>query len=779
LLTLYVVAYTLSYGLGRALYLEPALVSAMWPGNGLALGVLLAVDRRWWPVLFVLQGATHLVLGVLDISVVFAVGVTIANLVETGLAAWLIHRWCGGPVRLTEPAHVARLLGGALVGVVPGALIGALTVWAVYGNPDVLATGRLWLLSDLIGILVLAPAVIALRALPDEIRVARPGEVILAGLVLVLVAAAVGLHPPGLSDALLRPALIWIPLLWLGLRCGPASTSLGAAMATLVLLIGADLDRGPFVEAGRNAEELSLSVQVFVSVLCTGSLLIAASAAGHRLAMTAISAAAERLRTTLASIGDGVIATDGAGRVELMNPVASHLTGWSDAEARGRPLAEVFPITSSLTGETVANPVERVLRDGAVVGLANHTELTHRDGSKRQIADSGAPIRDHTGHIAGAVLVFRDVTERYRLEERLRQTEKLEAIGRLSSGIAHDLNNMLGGVMGGAELLQGRVGDDERLLKPVRMILAAAERMRELNARLLSFARREPAARRVFVLDKLVSECAELLRHGLESRYAIEVACTAGDALVLVDRGQFQSALLNLAVNARDAMPQGGRLMLRTGRRVQAGRDQVFIAVQDTGSGMTPQVRARVFEPFFTTKPAGLGTGLGLHAVQTCMRAHDGEIAIDTAVGVGTTVTLILPRVQGEQPDTPQPAAKPLRVLLVDDDPAVLGATSAQLEDLGFAVVAAEDGVGGLEALSGRGPFDVVVLDVVMPRLDGLEMLRVLRQSHPRLPVLLVSGRLPETDLDGLLALGPTALLAKPYRLADLRRALDEVRSVR
>jgi PAS domain S-box-containing protein len=780
MLLLYVVAYALSYELGLVLYLEPAPVSALWPSSGFALGALLVAPRSWWWRLLIAQAVTHAVLTVVHGSVAFAIGATIGDVLESFTAAWLVSRWCGGQVHLEDPAHIARLMAGAVIAVVPCAVCGALTVWWVHGNADLFGTGRIWLLGDLIGILVLTPAVIALRNLPREAAVSHPGELVLASAVLVLFTWLVAFQPQGsFHDPLMRPSLIWIPMLWIGLRCGPAFTAVIAAITALAIVSGADLDLGPFVERGRSATDLSLTVQVFVVVLCTGTLLIASSAAGRRQALAVVRGAADRLRITLASIGDGVIATDAHGRVELVNPVASQMTGWSEDAARGRPLGEVFSITSSLTGETAVNPVDRVLRDGAIVGLANHTELLHRDGTRRQIADSGAPIRDAAGVVVGAVLVFRDVTERYRMEERLRQTEKLEAIGRLSSGIAHDLNNMLGGVMGGAELLQGRAGDDERLQKPVRMILGAAERMRELNARLLAFARREPAARRAVAVDRLVDDCAELLRHGLDPRFTLETVLGAGDAQVLVERGEFQSALLNLAINGRDAMQDGGVLRLVTARRRNEGRDEVVIAVQDHGIGMTPEVRARLFEPFFTTKPAGLGTGLGLHAVQGCMHAHGGRIEIDSEPGAGTTVRLVLPQVIATPTANTLPSSRALRVLVVDDDAAVRGATAAQLEDSGWTVVMAEDGVAGLEMLRSQDPFDVVVLDVVMPRMDGLEMLRVLRESHAGLPVLLVSGRLPDVDLQDVLALGPTALLPKPYRLADLRRALDELRAAK
>ncbi|HEX3133823.1 MAG TPA: MASE1 domain-containing protein, partial [Planctomycetota bacterium] len=504
LLALYVVAYTGAYELGLALYLKPAPVSALWPASGFALGMLLVSPYRWWMWLLLAQAVTHAALTVYYGSIAFAIGATVGDVLEAFIAASLILRWCGGPVRLEDPAHIARLMAGALVAVIPCAIIGAATIWWVHGDADVLSSGRIWLLGDLIGILVLTPAVIALRNLRHEAKTCHLGELLLACSMLLLLTWLVAFRQPGtVGDPLMRPALMWIPMLWIGLRCGPAFTAIIAAATALAVVTGADLDLGPFVEVGRTARELSLTVQVFVAVMCMGTLLIASSAAGRRQALEVVRSAADRLRITLASIGDGVIATDARGRVELLNPVASQLTGWSEDDARGKSLDEVFPITSSLTGESAINPVERVLRDGSVVGLANHTELVHRDGSRRQIADSGAPIRDEAGIIVGAVLVFRDVTERYRLEERLRQTEKLEAIGRLSSGIAHDLNNMLGGVMGGAELLQGRAGDDERLQKPVRMILAASERMRELNARLLSFARREPAARRTVAIDRL------------------------------------------------------------------------------------------------------------------------------------------------------------------------------------------------------------------------------------------------------------------------------------
>ncbi|HNV72887.1 MAG TPA: PAS domain S-box protein, partial [Candidatus Ozemobacteraceae bacterium] len=329
----------------------------------------------------------------------------------------------------------------------------------------------------------------------------------------------------------------------------------------------------------------------------------------------------EDLRITLHSIGDAVISTDTDGRIVRMNEVAEKLTGWSQAEAVGKPSTDVFRIVQGEARQQCANPVEKVLASGEHVELANHTVLVSRTGREYQIADSGSPIRDRDGQIVGVVLVFRDVTEQYVLEERLRQSQKLEAVGQLAGGVAHDFNNMLGGIIGGAELLEMGMTPNDEQRKALDIIINAAERARELTRKLLVFSRKGRLNLVPIDVHVAIRETVQILERTIDKRIKIEVALDAADSTINGDISQIQNALLNLGINASHAMPEGGTIRFATRNTVIEDlfcRTNTFdlkpgpfvdIEVRDTGCGIVPENLKRVFEPFFTTKGVGKGTG--------------------------------------------------------------------------------------------------------------------------------------------------------------------------
>ena len=381
-----------------------------------------------------------------------------------------------------------------------------------------------------------------------------------------------------------------------------------------------------------------------------------------------LQASEERWATTLASIGDAVIATDGSGRVMFMNAVAEDLTGWTHGNALQRPITEVFHIINERTRLSVENPVFRVLQEGVIVGLANHTLLVKKDGTEVPIDDSGAPIRDKEGKIAGVVLIFRDITERKQAEEKiqhemnerakteeqLRQAQKMEALGTMSGGIAHDFNNLLAAIIGFTELVAGHAEKGSRDERHLARIMESSLRGRDLvqpDAHLLRKAEQE---KKPLILSSIVKETVKLVRATTPTTISIRVDTLGESGLILADATQMQQVLMNLCTNAAYAMREkGGSLDIDLNdfsvsssdgnpHGIAPGR-YVRLTVRDTGAGMSPDIMEKIFDPFFTTKKLGEGTGLGLSVVHGIVKQHDGHITVESEPGKGYHLHRIFP----------------------------------------------------------------------------------------------------------------------------------------
>jgi PAS domain S-box-containing protein len=365
------------------------------------------------------------------------------------------------------------------------------------------------------------------------------------------------------------------------------------------------------------------------------------------------------LAATLASIGDAVIACDGEGRVRFMNPVAESLTGWGRADALGRQLRDVFRVTDA-EGRPLPDAAEQTLATGKHDLLPGSALLIRKDGQPTPIEEKAAPIRDAKGALTGMVLVFRDVVARLRLEESLREAQKMEALGRLAGGIAHDFNNIMCIIGGYSQLMRDEVGAG-RLAEYLGHIQTASERAAALTRQILAFSRKQILKPRVIELNRLTADSAAMIRHLIGEPIELVTHLAPSPTLVNVDPDGLWQAILNLAANARDAMPQGGRLTLATERvfldesrvqdrpHLQPG-PYVMLAVSDTGCGMTEEVLASAFEPFFTTKAPGKGTGLGLATVHGFVRQSGGHVEASGTPGEGSTFRLYFPAAEQQAP---------------------------------------------------------------------------------------------------------------------------------
>jgi PAS domain S-box-containing protein len=381
-----------------------------------------------------------------------------------------------------------------------------------------------------------------------------------------------------------------------------------------------------------------------------------------------------------------------------------------------------------------------------------------------------------------------EVSDRLRAEEALRQAQKMEAVGQLTGGIAHDFNNLLTPIMGGLEIIASRM-TDERMKRIAATALESARRGAKLTGQLLAFSRIQRISMAPVAVNDVIANMQDLLRHTIGRNVAIETRLDPEVRHGICDPNQLENAILNLAINGRDAMPEGGTLTISTARtsmpsdpELEPG-DYICVSVADTGQGMPPEVIARAIEPFFSTKPLGKGTGLGLAQVYGIARQSGGTIRIESEIGAGTTVHLLIPEAASPEPGerrekadaAPAPAEAPAHgatVLVVDDDTDVRAFLADSLQSLGYSVIEAEDGEAGLAQLDRHRP-DLILLDYAMPGMNGADVARAARKLRPGLPIVFVTGYAETDQLEA--ALGPDVpVLRKPFSLAQLAAAVEE-----
>jgi PAS domain S-box-containing protein len=484
--------------------------------------------------------------------------------------------------------------------------------------------------------------------------------------------------------------------------------------------------------------------------------------------------AATQWQGTFDAVHDALWVLDNEHRIVRSNRAADTLFGRNGTAVVG---LHCWDIAHDGQGQAATCPVRKARR----TLRRETTEVRIGDRLYEVTAD---PILDARGAFAGCVHLVADITEIRRLEEQQRHIQKMNAIGQLAGGVAHDFNNQLAGIMGYAELLALRL-DDPQLRTYATSILTAAQRSADLTSKLLAFARKGQYRRVAVDAHAVLDETLALLQHSIDRRIAIVRDFAANPATVTGDPSQLANAFLNLCLNARDAMPQGGTLTVATARRHHSGDaelaagDYLAITITDTGTGMSDHVRAHLFEPFFTTKPPGQGTGMGLAAVYGTIRNHGGSIAVDSAVGRGTAFTLLLPAGSATgttsgvlAPGIPQPPR--LRILVADDEELVRNLLTTQLEAEGHQVVAVADGRQAVAAYrTARPPFDLVILDMLMPVMDGRDATRELRQIDPGVRVLLATGFSRDGGTHEVTEAGVGGILEKPFRRAELLRAIS------
>ncbi len=493
----------------------------------------------------------------------------------------------------------------------------------------------------------------------------------------------------------------------------------------------------------------------------------------------------ERIRGIIESSPDSIVLKDREGRFQIANRNFLQRYDLTEAQVLGRTAYDFHP-TNIADHHAVQD--RRVMESGAIV----RDDLTVRfaDGREHVLAVTRFPVFDNQGQISGVGSVSADVTEQRQAEQELREAQKMEAVGQLTGGVAHDFNNLLAVILGSAEQVQRHPESSD---KSIRAIIKAATRGAELTHRLLAFSRRQPLRNRAVDLNELVEGMTALLSRTLGETIEIETSLDADLWPTVADSGQIENALLNLALNARDAMPGGGCLRITTANVVvdsepDAGRttepgDYVVLGIADSGTGIAPEVLEHVFEPFFTTKDVGEGSGLGLSMVYGFAKQSGGGVGIESRLGEGTTVELYLPRgqqaldrgTQSERQATP-PQGRGETVLVVEDDDAVREVAETMLGNLGYRVIAVADARAGLEILSGAPEVALLLSDVALPGgVSGPDMVEEARELRPDLKVLFMSGHPHGAMVQGRKLGSDGDLLTKPFRGAELAR---KVRSI-
>jgi PAS domain S-box-containing protein len=512
-----------------------------------------------------------------------------------------------------------------------------------------------------------------------------------------------------------------------------------------------------------------------------------------RQAQQALRESMARLTAVVETAVDGFILIDARGRILLFNPACERLFGYRADEVFHENVKMLMPQTYSSHHDDY---IKNFIRTGErkIIGIGREVVGLRKDGSTFPMDLSvGEAQQDGESIFVG---IIHDLTGRKQTEEQLRQAQKMEMVGQLSGGIAHDFNNLLTVIVGNAEHLSDQLKSRQDLQRVADDICQAGERGAELTQRLLAFSRRQLLQPRPTDCHELLDSMRKLLRRTLRENIDIQIAPNPDTVLAFADRAQLESSVLNLALNAQDAMPNGGHLTLSTGvaslddhyqnlhPEIEAG-EYAMIAVTDDGVGMTAEVATRAFEPFYTTKEVGKGSGLGLSMVYGFVKQSNGHVSIYSELGLGTTVRIYLPHVatSGQKPPDQIPDEQSIprgheTILVAEDDPFVRSSVILRIESLGYSVVAAVNGNDALLKLRAHPEIDMLFTDIVMPAgMNGWELADQARQIRPGLPVVYSSGYALEMLAQQGRAPAQSIILVKPYRKVELAERLREALS--
>lgn len=494
----------------------------------------------------------------------------------------------------------------------------------------------------------------------------------------------------------------------------------------------------------------------------------------------------------LESTANGVVITDRSGNIVWANPAFTAITGYSLNDVLGQN-------PRILRSRQHPRSFYENMWNTILAGQVWHGEIinSRKDGRQYTEEQTITPVRNDRGEITHFVAIKQDITERKQLDQQFRQAQKMEAVGRLAGGIAHDFNNLLSVIIGYSEIVEERLKPDDPLRAKIEVIKKAGQRGASLTRQLLVSSRRQALIPKVLDLNAVVADTEKMLQRLIGEDVELITVLASELGHVRADRGQIEQVIMNLAVNARDAMPEGGKLIIET---KNANLDEeyalrhpptvpgnyVMLVMIDTGIAMDEQTRSQIFEPFFTTKESGKGTGLGLSTVYAIVKQSGGYVWVYSELGEGTTFEIYLPQVQGEVEEE-RPSIGPNKlvkgtetILLVEDEEPLRKMTRDLLVENGYAVLEASDGLEALEiAQHHKGPIGLLLTDVVMPRMGGPALAKPLVVLHPEVKVLYMSGYAGYSDAARALVNSESELLPKPFTRDILLRKIREMLEVK
>jgi PAS domain S-box-containing protein len=797
-----VIIAVIYFGLAEAALLLPVLNPAatpLWPATGLALAIILLRGYRAAPAIFAGCFAAHAVYsGVVDVRPLAEAGsIALGTTLAACAGAWLINRWSFGRKTFASPLGIGKF---TLVCFGPVAVIGSAVAMAgkILANesgiadalnnwPMLLSTYDTWWLADAGGSLIVAPVIVLWATTPlpalakSGAKPAATSNVLETAAILVaaIVIALAAFSPllPVLGSALdslvpyrgMLAFLIVLPLMWSGLHANQRD----AATVALIFCCIAGVSAGLGSSADLNNSLLLLLA--FAISTSLAPLVLGAAVAAHRDTEARMLLAQEHLNrrvehTQLAfknakrhfqifmeGVTDyAIFLLDTSGRVASWNSGAQNIIGYKADEVIGKHFGIFYRPDERRAGEP-----KRALAS-AIQNGKHEVEgwRIRKNGTPFFMTGALTAIRDDDGGLIGLANIIRDATERRDTQEKLVEAreqlataQKMEAIGKLTGGIAHDFNNLLMIIGGNAQTFKRLL--DPKLPRAIEAIQTAAKRGESLTRQLLTFSRRQQLSPTVVDLHASIRNMRTMLESSLRGNIVYNENIAPGVWPVKVDLAELELAIVNLAVNARDAMPNGGTFTLTAGnvetdeglRDDEHNKGYVAISFSDSGMGIPPNLLSKIFDPFFTTKEVGKGTGLGLSQVYGFAHQAGGTVTADSKVGQGTTITVYLPSCEGEEiaaqemSEIDAPHLQRPMVLVVDDSPEVAEVTSSLFEHLGYDTVYRDSAEAALKLLGEGAKIDLVFSDIVMPgTIDGVGLAGEVRTRYPHLPVILTTG---------------------------------------
>lgn len=522
-----------------------------------------------------------------------------------------------------------------------------------------------------------------------------------------------------------------------------------------------------------------------VEILCIGNDITA-----RKQMEEALADEKERLRVTLRSIGEGVIASDAKDKIVLINKVAEELTGWSQNTAIGRPVHEVFHIINKETGKPCEYLFQKMLETGSVTNIDRDTILIAKDGTERLIDDSCAPILDKKSSIIGVIFVFRDITDKQKMEQELLKVQKLESIGILAGGIAHDFNNLLTGIMGNISLAQINSTSPDKVRARLQESEHGCLRAKDLTMQLLTFSKGGKPVKKTLCLPELLTGCSKFALSGSN----VKCRFFMPDDLwpVEADKGQLNQVINNLLINADQAMPEGGIIELHGENIILKEKEHpslvegkyAKISITDNGCGISKRNLSKIFDPYFSSKQNG--SGLGLASVYSIIKRHKGHITAESEPGSGTTITTYLPASDKTTHSSKTECSDTLgcsgKILIMDDEEIILEVLGEILRHLGYKPEFARDGNEAVElykkAKETGHPFSGVIMDLTIPGgIGGKETIKKLIKVEPKVKAIVSSGYSDDPVMADFRRYGFSGVITKPFKINELSGLLQKILS--